>query len=89
VTVWDATTGSTLCAYDGHHGPVKAVGWSPDGSFIASGSDDTTIQVWQATTAQQSVTYEGHTRWVRTLDWSPTGEYIASASDSKVHVWHV
>ncbi|HCF85695.1 MAG TPA: hypothetical protein DEV72_10885, partial [Ktedonobacter sp.] len=57
------------------------------GSFIASGSDDTTIQVWQATTAKQSVTYEGHTRWVRTLDWSPTGEYIASASDSKVHVW--
>ena len=89
MTVWDAATGNVLCFYDGHHGSVKAVGWSPGGVNIASGSDDATVQVWNGMTGKLVAMYKGHTRWVRTLDWSPDGEFIASASDKDVHVWYV
>ena len=57
--VVDATTWSTLLTYTGHAQSyvkdgffiaqnVMAVVWSPDGTYIASGSSDKTVQVWIA-----------------------------------------
>jgi predicted lipoprotein with Yx(FWY)xxD motif len=40
--------GNTLYTYRRHASAVFSVGWSPDGTSIASGSTDTTVQVWQA-----------------------------------------
>jgi eukaryotic-like serine/threonine-protein kinase len=37
-----------LLIYRGHSGPVTSVTWAPDGQYIASGSEDGTVQVWQA-----------------------------------------
>jgi WD40 repeat protein len=56
VQIWDATSGQTLFTYTGHAPTawgitpdVRAVSWSPDGKYIASGgSDNTVVQVWQA-----------------------------------------
>jgi len=87
--VWDTATGETLNIYRGHSAPVKTVGWAQNGSNIASGSDDTTVQVWNGQTGAHIFTYQGHSKWVRSLEWSPDGEYIASAGESKVHVWRV
>ncbi len=40
--------GTTLLTYRGHSKFVFAVAWSPDGTRLASGSSDNTVQVWQA-----------------------------------------
>ena len=40
--------GILLCTYRGHSGAVATLAWSPDGTRIASASDDKTVQVWQA-----------------------------------------
>ena len=37
-----------LLIYRGHSGPVTSITWSPDGQYIASGSEDGTVQVWRA-----------------------------------------
>ncbi|HKV02799.1 MAG TPA: protein kinase [Ktedonobacteraceae bacterium] len=38
-----------ILMYRGHSGPVTSVTWSPDGQYIASGSEDGTVQVWRTT----------------------------------------
>ena len=39
---------TALYTYRGHSAKVIGVPWSPDGTRIASGSSDKTVQVWQA-----------------------------------------
>jgi WD40 repeat protein len=46
VRVWNTSTKKQYVYY-GHSGYVMTVAWSPDGSRLASGSVDRTLQVWQ------------------------------------------
>src|SRR5436305_12899026 len=64
--------------YQGHTDYVSAVGWSPDGKRIASGSGDHTVQVWDATDGSHAYIYRWHSVLVSTLVLSPYGKYIVS-----------
>src|SRR6266568_590277 len=80
--------GTLLRPYYGHFGYVYTVSWSPDGTHIASGSSDMTVQVWKAVDGSGAITYSGHTDIVNTVAWSPDGTLIASGStDGTVHIW--
>jgi len=46
VRVWNTSTKKQYVYY-GHSGYVMTVVWSPDGSRLASGSVDRTLQIWQ------------------------------------------
>ncbi|MEM9892468.1 MAG: NB-ARC domain-containing protein, partial [Actinomycetota bacterium] len=73
---------------EGHAGGVLSVGWSPDGTRLASASDDGTLRVWDPATGDTTIILEGHTDWVRSVGWSPDGTRLASASDDgTVRVW--
>lgn len=91
VQVWDATTGGNAFTYRGHKNAVKAVAWSPDGTFIASGSDvpESKVQVWDANTGAQSLTYAEHTGGIYAIAWSLNGKHIASSSWQEVRVWDI
>src|SRR6266571_1568091 len=73
--------GTLLRPYYGHFGYVYTVSWSPDGTLIASGSSDMTVQVWKAVDGSGAITYSGHTDIVNTVAWSPDGTLIASGSN--------
>lgn len=49
VAVWETATGKLRHNYAGHKDGVIALGWSPDGRLLASGSRDTTVLVWDVT----------------------------------------
>jgi WD40 repeat protein len=51
--------GATLLIYNGHVSGADAVAWSPDGSRIASGSSDGSVQVWEVATGKLLASYEG------------------------------
>src|SRR6266567_8972805 len=83
------TQAAPITAYHGHTSTVYAVAWSPDGTRIASGGNDSTVQIWSAATGHRLVTYPGHLGTVYAVAWSPDGTRIASASDdATVQVWH-
>ena len=64
--------------------------FSPDGSKLASGSDDGTVQVWDMASRQVDHTLEGHSARVKTVIFSLDGSKLASGScDNTVRVWDV
>ena len=74
--------------YRGHQGPALNVAWSPDGTMVASGGRDSSVQVWNTQTGKRLLVYQGHSNEVLGIAWSPDGSHIASASrDSTVQVW--
>lgn len=74
--------------FTGHLAGVNAVAWSPDGTLIASASDDTTVQVFRARDGRRTLIYSGHTEEVVALGWSPGGHVLASGGqDASVQVW--
>ena len=70
-----------LMIYRGQHGPVLNVTWSPDGSRLAAGGVDGTVQIWDRRSGRLLLTYPGHHSLVLGLAWSPDGRRIASVSD--------
>jgi len=73
--------GTLLLTYSGHSDYVYTLAWSPDGSRIASGSTDKTVQVWEVSSGRLLLPYNGHSDRVLTLAWSPDGSRIASGSN--------
>src|SRR5947209_11699772 len=50
-----------LHTFAGHTGPVYDVAWSPDGSSLASSSDDGTVRLWNGQSGALLHTLSGHT----------------------------
>ncbi|KAL0947653.1 hypothetical protein HGRIS_013740 [Hohenbuehelia grisea] len=75
----------------GHTAQVNAVAISPDGSYLASASDDKSISVWDMKTGKIfGAPLIGHTSYVRSVAFSPDGGQIVSgAGDGTVRIWNV
>ena len=90
--LWDADTGQPIGEpLTGHTAAVSSVAFSPDGSRIASGSDDRTRAAvgrrHRPRHRRRSRMTRPHER-VNSVAFSPDGKRIASGSDDKtVRLW--
>ena len=65
--------------------PYVSVSFSPDGTTLASGSDDA-VKLWDVATEKNTITFDS--RWVRSVAFSPSGTILASGSEA-VTLWDV
>ncbi|MEM7132443.1 MAG: BTAD domain-containing putative transcriptional regulator [Chloroflexota bacterium] len=69
---------------------VRAIAFSPDGQFIASGGDDQLIRLWHTETCRAAATFHGHRTLVTGLDFSPNQQILASCSgDHTIRLWNL
>ena len=83
---WESNSGTL----EGHSYSAYSVCWSPDGKYLASGSDDKTVKIWDANSGECIRTLEGHSDEVLSVCWSPDGKYLVSGSwDKTIKIWGV
>jgi WD40 repeat protein len=93
IGAWDIESGELIYAREGSPASDKPYGVykiavSPNGEWLASGTDSGEIRLWNFESGELLDTLDGHTDYVFDLAWSPGGQMLASVSaDNTVIVW--
>jgi WD40 repeat protein len=70
-----------------HTKPLRALAWSPDGRFLATGGDDNMLNIWYPAQSQTPLLKIPQDAPVLALNWSPNGKTIAAAAGKTVTLW--
>jgi len=68
--------------YSEHTAQVWQVGWSPDGSQIASGAGDDSVRLWDSSNGATQLILRGYGGAAYALSWSSDGKVLASAGQN-------
>ena len=76
----------------GYSDSVGEITFSPDGKYLALGSDDQTVKIWQFSQGQlvEHQTLTGHSDDIKSVAFSSDGNYLASGSDDQtIKIWQL
>ena len=79
-----------------YQGGIWTIAFSPNGLFLASGGQNSTVKIWNLETGTYRI-LAGHERWIWTVAFSPIppnppyqGGKLASGSDDQtIKIWDV
>ena len=88
--IWDATTGEENLTLKHKH-IVKSVNFSPNGQWIATGSNDKLLRIFDLEAGQEAdpiVKFDGHESHIKQVLFSSgTDELISCSDDKTVRFW--
>ena len=74
----------------GHTDWVEAIAFSPDGRWLAVGSEDATVSLWEVEPRRKIQTLAGHSGGIRGLTFTPDGRLLVSVGgDYVAKLWDV
>lgn len=83
-----ATSEAQIKHLTGHREPVYAVGYSPDGKYLVSGSFDKTVRIWDRQSGETIQTMNDAQNLILSVAVSPDGNQLASGGlDKTVFVY--
>ena len=83
IGLFDLTTGERSAVLAGHRERLIRLGFSPDGSTLASGADDRLVITWDVARRQRLGVHVGHGAGVNALAFSADGKTLWSAGDDR------
>ena len=84
VILLDLDSGSTK--YFNWKGVSLKLAWSPNGDYLATGDQDSTVHFWHTESGDDLQMWGYHTK-VRELSWDSTSRYLATGGGASVVVW--
>jgi hypothetical protein len=86
----DELEAASYASLAAHTGAVRTAAFSPDGRYVATGSDDGTAAIWSTTGQGAPIRLRGHGGPVTQVTFSSDGAQVVTGSaDSTVRVWAV
>ena len=73
-----------------HTSKITCLEWSPNGSYLASGSLDENIFIWNYTVPNKKLQLSyTHTSGVMSLGWVDEGKIISVGNDGVIVTWKI
>ncbi len=84
-----ARANKELFVLSGHRKGLNSIAFSPDGSFVVTGSPDHTARIWDTTTGLEKFILAGHTNTVSSVAVTPDSSKVVTGSDDHTaRIWN-